>query len=224
MKNVVVVAPHPDDETLGCGGTLIRHIANGDLLHWVIVTEAVNLPGWTIERNVKRDREIQLVADKYGFRGIHTLGLPAARLTPEMLPSIIEKIGSLFRELCPEVVYAPYPGDAHSDHKIVFDAVAACSKWFRYPSVKRFMLYETLSETEFGFNPDLNGFRPNVFVDIAEQLDRKCEIALLFENEFHEFPFPRSVEAIHALAKFRGTSSGFEAAESFMLLREVWVP
>ena len=103
----------------------------------------------------------------------------------------------------------------------MFDAVAACTKWFRYKSVKKVLVYETLSETEFSINPDLQGFRPNIFINITDFLDKKIEIMKIFESELGEFPFPRSEEAIRALSSIRGASAGFHAAEAFMLLKEV---
>ena len=97
--------------------------------------------------------------------------------------------------------------------------VGACSKWFRYPSVKRVLAYETLSETNFNLNPNAT-FNPNYFIDISEYLERKLEVLAIYRSELGVFPFPRSAEAIRALATYRGSSSGFVAAEAFQLLRE----
>ena len=99
----------------------------------------------------------------------------------------------------------------------MFDAASACCKWFRYPSVRRVLAYETLSETEFGLDPD-TGFHPNVFVDIRPFLERKIELLQIYESEIGEFPFLRSATAVRALAQYRGATAGFEAAEAFKLL------
>jgi LmbE family N-acetylglucosaminyl deacetylase len=107
----------------------------------------------------------------------------------------------------------------HTDHRAVFDAGAACAKWFRYNSIRRVFAYETLSETEFTLDAQ-PPFAPNFFVDITNFLERKLEIMAVYQSEMSEFPFPRSVEAIRALASLRGASSGFRAAEAFQLLRE----
>jgi len=107
----------------------------------------------------------------------------------------------------------------HTDHRAVFDAAAACTKWFRYPSVKRVLAYETLSETDFGLGTEL-GFRPNVFVDISPFLERKLQAMDIYASEIAPFPFPRSQDALRALARVHGTSSGYHAAEAFQLLRE----
>ena len=102
---------------------------------------------------------------------------------------------------------------------MVFDAASACCKWFRYPSVRRVLAYETLSETEFGLDPDTR-FHPNVFVDISAFLERKIELLQIYKSELGHFPFPRSATAVRVLAQYRGANSGFEAAEAFQLLRE----
>ena len=107
----------------------------------------------------------------------------------------------------------------HTDHRLVFDAVASCTKWFRYPSVKRVLAYETLSETDFGLGTS-QSFRPNVFVNIEPYLDDKIRAMDIYASEIGEFPFPRSHEAIQALAILRGAASGFKTAEAFELLRE----
>jgi LmbE family N-acetylglucosaminyl deacetylase len=120
----------------------------------------------------------------------------------------------------PEEVFVPHPSDVHTDHRIVFDAVASCTKWFRYPSVKRVLAYETLSETDFGLGTN-QAFRPNVFVNIEPYLAEKLQAMDIYVSELGVFPFPRSHEAIRALATLRGAASGFRAAEAFELLREI---
>jgi len=220
MATVVVVAPHPDDETLGCGGTLLRHKRNGDDVHWLIVTHVSEASGYSLERVQTRNQEIERVAARYAFDSTTNLQFAPASLDRIPMGELVNRISFVFRELHPEIVYLPYAGDAHTDHSFVSDAVLACTKWFRYPEVRRVLAYETLSETDFGIRPDRNGFRPNVFVDISEFLDDKIEVMKIYQSELGSFPFPRSEEAIFSLAKVRGAASGFKAAEAFMLLRE----
>ena len=134
---------------------------------------------------------------------------------------LVVGIGQVIREVRPSVDYLPFNGDVHSGHAAVFAATASCTKWFRYPSVRRVLCYETLSETDFGLNPEGGNFAPNSFVDITDHIDRKIEIAQIYRGEMGEIPFPRSAEALRALAKVRGAACGCQAAESFMLLREI---
>ena len=111
--------------------------------------------------------------------------------------------------------------DAERCAHLVFDAAVSCLKWFRLASVRRILAYETLSETEFGINPDSLGFRPNVFMDVHAHLSEKSEILGIFADEIRAFPFPRSIDAVRALALLRGATAGCGAAEAFMLLKEI---
>ena len=218
-EKILFVAPHPDDETLGCGGAILRHRDEGDDIHWMIVTCMSPEGGYSKEQIEKRGAEIGSVKEAYGFSSVHELGFPTVTLDTVPMAEMVGAVAKVVKELSPEVIYVPFRGDAHSDHAVVFDAVAACSKWFRYPSIRKVMVYETLSETDFGYGERM-GFRPNVFVDISPYLEHKIKILRLFEGEIREHPFPRSVEAIRGLAKVRGAASGFSAAEAFMLIRE----
>lgn len=217
-KKIIVLTPHPDDETLGCGGTLLKYLNNGDQIYWLIVT-GMNRQ-YAEERRTIRQKEIQRVAAAYQFTKVFQMDYPAAELDQVSTGDLINSISEVFKEIEPNVVYVPYPGDIHSDHKIVFDTTMACTKWFRYPSVKRVLVYETLSETDFAIDPDIRKFNPNVFVNIENFLDKKIDIMNIYASEISEFPFPRSEKAIRSLAYIRGAASGYEAAESFMLLKE----
>lgn len=221
-NQILCVAPHPDDETLGCGGTLLRHRADGDDIHWLIVTAMSEELGYSPEQIKTRDKEITVVAEAYGFAKVTQLGLPAARLDTFPLGDIITAVGEAFESIKPETVYLPFPGDAHSDHRVTFDAVSACCKWFRYSSVRRVVAYETLSETDFGIDPTQAPFRPNLFVDVSAHLDDKIRIMKTYDGEMGAFPFPRSEQAILALAHRRGSQAGCHAAEAFMVLKDVF--
>ncbi|CAG1022529.1 PIG-L family deacetylase [Methylomonas sp. LL1] len=221
MKHVIVVAPHPDDETLGCGGTLLKHRQAGDQIHWLLLTAMTPERGFTEQRISAREAEIAEVSRRYGFASVNALGFPTARLDAIAKGDLIAEIAGVFQTVKPEVVYLPFRGDVHSDHAVAADAVMSCCKWFRNASVKRILAYETLSETEFGISPDTQGFRPNVFVDIGAYLEQKLDMLHIFDGELGEFPFPRSDDAVCALARFRGAASGCQAAEAFMLLREI---
>jgi LmbE family N-acetylglucosaminyl deacetylase len=215
---VIVVAPHPDDETLGCGGTLLRHRADGDELHWLIVTRMDASLGYTAARIARRDEEEAAVARHYRFAAVHRGGFIATRLDA-IRGDVVKAVATIFNAVQPETVYLPFRTDVHTDHRVVYDSVAACTKWFRHGSVRRVLAYETPSETEFGLSND--GFNPNVFVDISAHLDGKVQAMKLYAEEIEDFPFPRSVETIRSLAAFRGSSCGCTAAEAFVLLREI---
>ena len=217
-KKIIIVTPHPDDETLGCGGTLLKYKKENHDLYWLIVTGMGD--SFTKDRKLKRQKEIDTVANIYDFKEVFQLDFPAAELDCIPMGDIVGRISQVFSKVMPQIVFTPYPGDIHSDHKVVFDATMSCTKWFRYPSVERVLAYETLSETDFSIDPDANGFRPNVYINIGGFLEEKIKIMNIYASEISAFPFPRSEKAIKSLAYLRGAASGYEEAEAFMLLKE----
>ena len=220
MSVILVVAPHPDDETLGCGGTLLRHSAEGNEVHWLIMSAINKEAGFSQERIENRANEINKVAEAYGFVSVKQVDFITTRLDTYPKSDLIEVVSETVNRVKAEVIYLPYRDDVHSDHAEVFDAVASCTKSFRYPSVKKVRAYETLSETEFSIQPEDRGFKPNLWVDISDHLDRKIEIMKMYVGEMGEHPFPRSEKNIRALAIYRGAAGGVEYAESFMSLIE----
>lgn len=218
MKNkILVIAVHPDDETLGCGGTLLRHKANNDEIHWLICTE--------IDENnfyyKTRESEIKCVESTYKFDSTHTLQLKTMKVDEYSMSGLIGKVSKVINEVQPNIIYFPFKGDVHSDHRKIFEAAYSCTKSFRYPFIKKIYMMETLSETEFAPSTKEDSFIPNVFVDIGEFMDKKIEIMKIYEREMAPHPFPRSERNIRALGTFRGATAGCEYAESFMLLKEV---
>lgn len=219
---VLVIAPHPDDESLGCGGSLLKHKNIGDDIHWLIMTSTHDDDRYSVDFTQSRQKEIEQVSRLYDFESVTVLNFKPATLDHLPMSDIIDKVSALVQKIEPDVLYLPYRGDAHSDHKIVFDAGIACTKSFRYPSVKTVRVYETLSETDFSLNPDNSGFRPNYYINIEDFLDKKIEILRLYLSEMKPSPFPRSEEAVRAQALLRGQVSGSRAAEAFMSLKDVW--
>lgn len=218
--DVVVIAPHADDETLGCGGTLLRHVALSDRIHWGLVT-AMSSDGYSERQIAQRRAEIDTVRQLYGFTSVSELGFPTTKLDSIGTSDLVSRIGSVIYSIKPEVIYLPFPGDIHTDHKVVFLAAASIIKWFRYPSVRKVLACKIQSETDFAVNPDGLAFRPNHYVEITPWLDRKVEILSQYKAEFSSHPFPRSIAAVRALALLRGAQCGCEAAEAFMILKEV---
>jgi N-acetylglucosamine malate deacetylase 1 len=216
---IIVIAPHPDDEVLGPGGTLLRRKAEGATIAWLIVTTFTAESGWSEKKIRQRADEIKRVTSLFGFDSVFELNFPTTQLDQVPMSDLVAAISNVFKKFEPEEVFIPHPVDVHTDHRMVFDAVVSCTKWFRYPSVKRVLAYETLSETDFGLGTS-QAFRPNVFVNIEHYLDDKLRAMDIYASELGDFPFPRSNEAIRALATLRGAASGFKAAEAFELLRE----
>ena len=251
-KKIIVIAVHPDDETLGCGGTLLKHKAQGDDIIWLICTTQTAHP--ESEKNLtmhpplaeqleahleagsaaaisaslamqqaakKRQQNLDKVARQYAFDAVHQLKLTTTRVDTYSMSEMVSAISAVINQVQPHTVYLPFKGDVHSDHRAIFDAAFSCTKSFRYPSIKKILMMETLSETEFAPATSENCFIPNVFVDISAHFDQKCAILQLYDQELGPHPFPRSIRNITALATLRGASSGCNYAESFMLLKEI---
>ena len=202
MKNIIVISAHPDDETLGAGGTMLKHIENGDQVYWLIVTHVFENQGFSKERIKSREEEIKIVEKKFGITKTFYLNYPTMTLSSSSLIKMVPEISTIFNEVEPEIIYTLNRSDAHSDHRVIFDAVMACTKSFRYPFIKQILMYECISETEFAPALAEKMFIPNYFVDISEHLAKKLEIMEVFESEISEHPFPRSLENIKSLAHF----------------------
>ena len=218
MKTIIV-APHPDDEILGCAGTLLRRRAEGGQIAWIIVTSITVEAGWSPVMVENRHSEIEKISVLMGFDKVYCLNFPSAGLDQIRLSDLVCGISKAFSEYLPDEVLIPHGEDVHTDHQIVSKAVMSCTKWFRYPSIKRVMAYETLSETDINISGS-KPLYPNFFINIENYLDAKLEALNIYSSELGEFPFPRSARAVSALAAVRGIASGFKAAEAFELLRE----
>ena len=220
-EKILVVAVHPDDETLGCGATLLKHKAAGADIHWLIITEDKVENGASQTEIDIRALEILQVSKMYGFHSIKNLKLTTMHVDEYSMSELIERISKEIKEIQPNIVYLPFKSDVHSDHRKIFEAAYSCTKTFRYPFIKKVYMMETISETEFAPNTKEEAFIPNVFVDVSDFLEKKLDIMRVFQSELSVHPFPRSEENIKALATFRGAMAGVRYAESFMLLKEI---
>tara|TARA_B100001059_G_C17698883_1_gene508958 strand:- start:64 stop:735 length:672 start_codon:yes stop_codon:yes gene_type:complete len=219
MKKVIVISAHPDDEILGVGGTLLKHQFNGDEIAWIIITTISKENGFSKKKLSIRKKEIEKVSEMVGFSNVYQLNYLTMSLNSEIMNEMIPKISSIFFEFKPEIIYVMNRSDAHSDHRYTFDSVLACTKSFRYPFVKKVLMYECISETEFAPQLPEKVFMPNYFVDISKFFQKKIEIMQVYKSELGEHPFPRSNRNIEALATFRGASVGVEYAESFQIIK-----
>lgn len=220
VKRVLVIAVHPDDETLGCGGTILRHRKEGAEIFWLIITNVHEKDGWSKETVIKRKAEIKKVSSQFGIKDTFNLELPTTKLDLVPIGEIIQKISKVFIDVRPEIIYTINRSDIHSDHRISFQAIVSCTKNFRYPFIRRILMYESISETEFSPALIENAFLPNVFIDITDFIEKKLEIMSVYESELMPDNLPRSYSAVKALAAYRGSRIGVNYAEAFMLLFE----
>lgn len=220
-NTILVVAPHPDDEILGCGGTLIKHAHNGDVLHWLLMTEPPAEMGLSPEHLKRRETAIKTIHEATPFATLHRLGFPTLELDMIPLKELVGAIGGIVDTVAANIIYLPFGGDVHSDHRVTFEAVWSATKTFRSPGVREVYVYETISETEFA--PPLRqfAFQPDTYHDISLFLDRKLDLMEVYEHELGLHPFPRSAENIKALAARRGTVCGCRYAEAFMCLKRI---
>jgi len=213
---------HPDDETLGCGGTILKHRNQNDDICWLILTKASQVLGYSQEFLSKRTNQIKEISQEYQFNKTYELGFPTTKLHTIDFSEIIAKISHVVQEVMPEVIYTVNRSDIHTDHQVAAKAIMSCTKSFRNPFIKRILMYECISETEIAPPLPENLFVPHVYSDISDYLERKIEIMKRYESELQEPPLPRSVDNMRALARFRGATVSVQYAEAFMLLRELF--
>jgi N-acetylglucosamine malate deacetylase 1 len=217
---VLVIAPHPDDETIGAGGTLLRHVANGDEIFWAVVTEAYT-PNWSEETIAQYRR--QALAAKAFLRAqeVFFCGFPTVRLNTIPYMEISSALQKIVNQVQPEVVYTTSGDDINQDHRIVYECTLVATRPLPGNPVRRLLAYEVAPTARFGLAPGSSGFVPNVFIDIEPYLDQKIEMMSLYKTELREYPHPRSAEGLRLLARERGLGVGYGAAECFQLIREL---
>jgi len=217
--NIMVVSPHPDDETLGAGATILRKKKEGDKVFWLNITNVCPSEKWGKDFVKRRELQIEKIIEFYHFDSFLDLKYEPSTLENIRKSDLIDKISIYFEKIKPEWVILPDPNDSHKDHNVTYESCMACTKIFRFPYVKRIVTMEILSETEFG-NPD-SMFVPNYFVDISNFLGEKIAAMQIYDTELGNPPFPRSMDAIQALATFRGGMAGVRYAEAYKIIK--WI-
>lgn len=225
MKRVLVVAAHPDDEVLGCGGTIARHADAGDQVQVLIVAEGAT------SRQQQRDRgqaseelsALALAAQQAGVilgaQGVEVLDLPDNRLDSLDRLDLVKQIEERITRHQPQVVYVHHVGDVNVDHRRLHEAViTACRPTPGHP-VRRLLSFEVASSTEWQPPGSAPVFQPNWFIDISAQWPRKREAMAAYASEMRPWPHARSIDALEHLARWRGAQVGLDAAEAFCLLR-----
>lgn len=217
---VLVIAPHPDDEIIGVGGTIAKRAQSGDEVYVCIVTKGIE-PLFKEEFIEQGRRECVEADAKLGVKETIFLDFPAVMLETVPRYEFNGKIAEIVQRINPDEVYIPHRGDMQIDHQMVVDAamVAVRPRGNNYP--KRVYAYETLSETGWNIPNTVNEFIPTVFEDITDTFKLKLEAMNIFQSQLASFPAARSIGAIDALAKFRGATVSVEAAEAFCLIREI---
>jgi N-acetylglucosamine malate deacetylase 1 len=217
---ILFIAPHADDETIGAGGTIVRHVAKGDKVFWCIVTQGYT-PTWSQETLQKARGQIDSVEKFYGFKGVYRLGFPTVKLNTVPHMELCSAIQKIIEEVKPDIVYTTSRNDANLDHRIVYNCTLVATRPLPGNSVSRVLSYEIGFTNHFGVPSGAGIFQPNVFIDISGQIETKLNAMRIYETELRPSPHPRNIESLKLLAQERGLCFGYAAAECFELVREL---
>jgi LmbE family N-acetylglucosaminyl deacetylase len=218
VSRVLVIAPHPDDEVLGCGG-IIKKMTSQNNEVWVLIISRGKI-GMYSEERIQNVRQEAVEAHKIlCVKGTRFLDFPAPELDLVSVSVLSQAISVVLQELTIDTIYIPHRGDIHSDHKAVFDACLVAARPVNNNIVKRIYSYETLSETEWAAPFSDEAYIPDYFVDITGTFPAKIEAMRCYKSQLRDFPNPRSLRSVEALANFRGSTVGFTHAEAFMTIR-----
>ncbi len=215
---ILVIAPHSDDEVLGCGGTIIKYSKKGDDIYLCIVTRAY-IPDWTEEFLKNRPKEIAEASKVLGIKKTYFLDFPTVKLDTIPQKELNDALSKIIKEVKPEIIYTCHGGDISKDHQLVFRSTLVASRPLHARFVKKLFSYETLSETEWGIS--FSPFITNFYEDITKEIDKKIIAMKVYKSELKNSPHPRSLEMIKILAQKRGTEVGVKYAEAFKLIREI---
>ncbi len=222
-EKVLIVAAHPDDEVLGCGGTIIKHKECSDLVNVLFLADGVT--SRENEKNKKfvevRENHAKKAGAIMGVDEIKFLKLPDNSLDKVLFIDIVRKIEAYINYFDPTIIYTHHGGDLNVDHRITHQAVLTASRPTPDNSCKKIFCFEVLSSTEWSSDSIGNNFIPNTYVDISKQLERKKLALKAYKNEIRKFPHPRSLKTLEILAQYRGSSVGLNASEAFLKIREI---
>lgn len=217
-KKSLIIAPHPDDEVLGCGGT-IKKMTSQEQEVWILIISR-GKKGIYSEEKIRNVRREALRAHKIlGVKETRFLNFPAPELDLVSLSELSSAISEIIGEYKPDTIFLPHRGDIHHDHKAVFDAGLVAGRPLPGNPVKRIFSYETLSETEWAAPFCSHSFIPDYFIDISDFFTTKLEAFRCYKSQLKNFPATRSLKTIEALATLRGSTVGFIHAEAFMTIR-----
>jgi len=225
-QRILIIGAHPDDEVLGCGGTIARHALQGDEVYCLMLGEGVtsryHQRGQAKKEELKQLKlEAEQAANILGIKKVFFRNFPDNRLDTVPLLDIVKAIEEVKGEVKPNAVYTHHQGDLNIDHQITFRAVLTACRPVKNETAKEIYCFEVPSSTEWNSGDAQNYFMPNVFVDVTETFDKKIEALNAYRIESREYPHPRSPQALEIIARRWGISIGRELVEAFKLVR--WI-
>lgn len=224
--NVLVVAAHPDDEVLGAGGMMQRHVAQRDQVFVLILGEGITSRYTNRAQTPKNEvRKLRTCSEKalkllQVTKGFYR-NFPDNRFDSVDLLDIIKEIESVKKQVGAQIVYTHHAGDLNIDHQITFQAVLTATRPVKTETVKQILSFEVPSSTEWNISQHNNGFFPNVYFDISNYLNKKIKALQLYSSEVKPPDHPRSSHGLKTLATWRGLQAGKKAAEAFELVRYI---
>ncbi len=221
MKKVLAVAAHPDDEVLGCGGTLARHVQRGDEVHILVLADGVGARG-SDQSDLEQRRQAAVAASRVlGAQSLLLESLPDNRMDSRDLLDVIQLVEKVVDEVRPQIVYTHHHGDLNVDHRITHNATVTACRPTAGRCVELLAAFEVLSSSEWATPTSGTAFLPNFFVDVTATFDLKLEALGCYADEMRTFPHPRSTKAVTALAELRGSTIGAVKAEAFEIVRQI---
>ena len=219
-KRILVIAPHPDDETLGAGGTIAKYVEDGHQVS--VLTVSGHLPPlYGREDYEKTVKEASKAFSILGVSKSWFLEIPATMIGEQPVGDLNKKVVEVLSEFEPQIVLCPFP-DRHIDHRVVFESVMVATRPVAIGRcIELLAAYETLSETHWNAPHMEPNFMPNWVVNISGQIDKKISALECYESQIPPFPGSRSLDAVKALAIFRGTQAGFAYGEAFQVIRMI---
>ena len=221
MNNIVlIVAAHPDDEVLGCGGTIAKHINKGDKVHVVFMTNGVGSRNTSSKEIQERQQAAKNAANILGVSSTQQFDFPDNKMDTVALLDVVQLIEEVIGKLQPEIIYTHHAGDLNIDHQITHKAVITACRPQPDFCVKEIYAFEVLSSTEWQA-PGVEEFCPNMFIDITDYIDIKKQVLKVYSAEMHQTPHSRSIDNAIRLNAVRGNSIGVDYAEAFVLIRMI---
>jgi len=220
VTRIAVIGAHPDDEILGAGGTLARHVRAGDEVHAIVVADGAS-SRYPDQMMATLEKDARRAAETIGFASLRLQALPDQRLDTVPYIELTQLIEAVLDDIRPHVVYTHFPSDVNADHGIVARAVRTACRPYSRPQLNRFAVFETPSSTEWAWPVSDSVLNPNHFVDVTETLDIKIAAMECYESELRDYPHPRSSRALRERAAYWGSLVGRRAAEPFRILRDV---
>lgn len=220
MSKILIVAAHPDDEILGVGGAILKHVKNGDEVNILILGDGATSRDANADIG-EREKQARQAADALGAKNLILEKLPDNRFDSVPLLEIVKKAEKAINKIKPEIIYTHFPYDLNIDHRLTFQAVMTACRPQPGFFVKKILALETPSSSEWQIKDQSHIFCPTEYVDISGFIDEKLEVLKIYSEELREYPHPRSSEGVKILAQFRGMEVGCKYAEAFQVIRQL---